>query len=225
MKVVNAKGARSLNAIPGHRPLAASLVFDRVVQGHVVVDVRDPMAFAGGHIPGAFGIGLGQLLSTWAAWVVPYDTPIILVASDPARVGEASRALIRVGLDEITGYVDGGMQAWAERGYRLARTPAFAPGEVAARLKADGRLRVLDVRTDDEWKSGHICDAVHVMGGLLPERATEFASGPPIAVVCGTGYRSTVAASVLERAGAREVINVAGGMNAWHEAGLPVCGS
>lgn len=222
MKVINAKGARSLNGIPGGRPLAASLVYDRVIQGHVIVDVRDPMAFAGGHIHGAFGIGLGQLLSTWAAWVVPYDTPIVLVVPDPLRVPEAARALIRVGLDEITGYVDGGMQAWAERGYRVAHTPVVPPKELASRLRGNG-LRVLDVRNDEEWQAGHICEATHVMGGTLPERAAEFAGDSPLAVVCATGYRSTVAASVLERAGAREVINLAGGMNAWQEAGLPVC--
>ena len=222
MKVVNAKGARSLNGIPGGRPLAASLIYDRVIQGHVVVDVRDPMAYAGGHIPGAFGIGLGPLLSTWAAWVVPYDTPLVLVVPDPSRVAEASRALIRVGLDEITGYVDGGMQAWAERGYRIAHTPVVPAKEIAARLKSNG-LRVLDVRNDEEWRAGHICEATHVMAGTLPERTAEFAGDSPLAVVCATGYRSTVAASVLERAGAREIINVAGGMNAWQEAGLPVC--
>lgn len=224
MKVVNAKGARSLNGIPGQRPLPASLVYDRVIQGHIVVDVRDPMAFAGGHIPGAFGIGLGQLLSTWASWVVPYDTPLVIVASDPSKVPDAVRALIRVGLDEITGYVDGGMQAWAERGYRVAHTRQYAPKEAAARIAADDALRVLDVRSDEEWNTGHICGATHVMAGLLPERAAEFAGDTPLAVVCGTGYRSTVAASVLERAGARSVISVAGGMTAWHEAGLPVCG-
>jgi hydroxyacylglutathione hydrolase len=156
--------------------------------------------------------------------VVPYDQPLLLVAAQPAHAAEAARALVRVGLDEIRGYLDGGMEAWVEAGYGVSRLRQASPAELLENLSREPSIRVLDVRSDDEWEGGHVCGATHVMGGYLPDRARELArDARPIAVVCQTGYRSTVAASVLERAGAADVRNVTGGMTAWQQAGLPVC--
>lgn len=223
MKVLNAKGAKSLRGLPGVRPLSPASFRALVENGHAVIDVRDQIAFGGGHVPGAFGIGVGKDLSTWASWVVPYETPLLLVCGDPTHATEAVRGLVRVGLDEVAGYLDGGMQAWAEAGYEVAHTPQESPADLQARM-ARVPITVVDVRSDEEWSNGHVCGAVHVMGGYMPEQAPALAArGEPLAVICGTGYRSTVAASVLQRAGAREVSNVTGGMTAWTQAGLPVC--
>ena len=224
MKGLNARGARPLDPLPGRRAIGPSVFAELRGGGHAVVDLRDQIAFGGGHIPGAFGIGLGSNLSTWAAWVVPYDTPLLLVCADPAQVTEAVRALVRVGLDDIAGYLDGGMQAWVDAGFPVAHTTQESPSDLYQRLTRDRSLRVLDVRSDDEWQDGHVCGATHLMGGYMPERAPALAAeGGTLAVICATGYRSTVAASVLERAGARDLVNVTGGMTAWHQAGLPTC--
>jgi hydroxyacylglutathione hydrolase len=224
MKVLNSDGPATLDGLPGGRAIAAHEFHTLVEQGHVVIDLREQIAFGGAHIPGAFGLGLGTFLSTWAAWVVPYDRPLLLVAAEPAHAVEAAKPLVRVGLDDIRGYLEGGMDAWVEAGYPVSRLRQASPTELLDDLSREPSIRVLDVRSDEEWEGGHVCGATHLMGGYLPERARELArGGGPLAVVCQTGYRSTVAASVLERAGAADVRNVTGGMTAWQQAGLPIC--
>jgi len=224
MKVLNSQGPATLDGLPGGRSIPATEFQTLVELGEVVIDVRDQIAFGAAHIPGAFGLGLGTLLSTWAAWVVPYDRPLLFVAAQPADAAAAARSLVRVGLDSIGGYLEGGLDSWIATGYPVRRLRQASPTELLDDVSREPSIRVLDVRSDEEWAGGHVCGATHLMGGYLPERARELArGGGPLAVVCQTGYRSTVAASVLERAGAADVRNVTGGMTAWQQAGLPVC--
>lgn len=225
MKALNARGPRLLNGLPGlnavpvdqfRHGLAASGGVEPVV-----IDLRDQVSFGAGHIPGAFGIGAGVSVSTWASWVVPYERPLWLVASRDEDIEPAVRSLVRVGLDDVRGYLAGGMPAWIDAGGAQARTPQLAPGQLAARLGEAG-LHVLDVRTDQEWDDGHIEGAQHIIAGQLTAHLSQLPTDGTIVVTCGTGYRSTVAVSVLERAGRTGVINLTGGMSAWHAAGLPV---
>lgn len=219
MKRVNAAGPKALGGVPGHHALDLENVQHRVQAGHVVIDLRDQAAFGESHIPGALGIGAGRMLSMWAAWVVPYDTPLLFVGEED-RIEEAARALIRVGLDDVEGYLQGGMSAWITAGLPVERTPQTTPHELQRQLAGRDSPRVLDVRTDDEWRAGHLPAALHIMGGYLPDRVTEVPRDRPVVVVCGSGYRSTIAASVLERAGFTNVTNLTGGMEAWQDAGL-----
>ncbi len=221
MKVLNARGCEPMAELPGDRAIAARDFHTLVEGGHVIVDLRDQLSFGAGHIPGAFGIGASGSLSTWAGWVVPPDAPILLVASRPEQVPDAVRALIRVGLDDIRGYLDGGMEKWIGAGYPVTHIRELTPTEFAG-TRADEPMFVVDVRTNDEWTGGHIPGAHNILGGHLADRVAELPrDGTPIAVVCGTGYRSTVAASILERAGFPEVVNITGGMAAWRQSGLP----
>jgi hydroxyacylglutathione hydrolase len=224
MKVLNSQRPVTLDGLPGGRAIPADEFHTLVEQGHVVIDVRDQIAFGAAHIPGAFGLGLGTFLSIWAAWVVPYDRALLLVGAQPADTAEAVRSLVRVGLDSIEGNLAGGLDAWIAAGYPVRRLRQVSPAELLDDVSRERSIRVLDVRSDDEWEAGHVCGATHLMGGYLPDHARELArGGEPLAVVGQTGYRSTVAASVLERAGAADVRNVTGGMTAWQQAGLPVC--
>ena len=223
MKTLNAAGPAILGDLPGRDSIPVDEFHALVEAGNVVVDLRDQLAFGGGHVPGALGIGVEGSLSTWAAWVVPYDQPILLVAETPFAVDPAVRALVRVGLDRIRGWLDGGMNAWRQEGLPIATLPQMSIPELAAAVAGDGKVNVLDVRADGEWGGGHIAGAIHVHGGLLEDRLDEVPrNGRPLAVICGSGYRSTVAASVLKRAGFEDVRNVPGGMRAWRSAGLPV---
>ena len=223
MKQVNSRGANPLPTLPGAATAIGARDFRSLVDsGHVVIDLRDQLSFGAGHIPGAFGIGAHGSLSTWAAWVVPYDTPILLVAPHASDIDAAVRALIRVGLDDVRGYLEGGIERWIAEGYPVAHTPQATPSELMAELPR-GRVKVIDVRTDEEWNDGHIDGATHVMGGEIAERALSLPrDGVTLALVCGSGYRSTVAASVLERTGFTNLLNVTGGMAAWQHAGFPV---
>lgn len=233
MKELNAGGPPLLDGLPGRRPIPVAEFRELVRRGeHSVVDLRHPVAFGGGHLPGSFGIGADASLATWAAWVVPYDRPILLVADHPETVEESASALVRVGHDHIEGYLDGGVQAWAEAGERLEEIHQATPPEIHDRLAQGDDVVVIDVRDDAEWRAGHVDGAVHLFAGTLEEHLDELrrlaASGGggddarPLALICGGGYRSTVAASVLARHGIRRLANVTGGMNAWQAAGLPV---
>lgn len=190
---------------------------------HTLIDLRDQVSFGAGHIAGSFGIGAGTNVSTWASWVVPYDTPLLLIANNRSDAEAAVRSLVRVGLDDVRGVIDGGIEAWRAAGGELERTPQIDPVSLAARLAAgESGLHVLDVRADDEWAAGHIAGAQHIMAGDLAKRIDEVPRTGTVAVICGTGYRSTVANSILARAGRTNLLNVTGGMTAWRTAGLPV---
>lgn len=221
MKALNARGAATLDGLPGLVPVAPATMRALVAGDHLVLDLRDQLSFGAGHVPGAFGLGAGSNLSTWASWVVPYDRPMILVGQGAAQLEDAVRSLVRVGLDDVRGYLDGGMDAWIRCGYPLASVSQMAPPALAARLASGSDLFVVDVRSEAEFNAGHVAGARHLMGGYLPAHVDELQhEGRPIAVVCASGYRSTVAASILQRAGI-DAFNVTGGMGAWTKAGLP----
>ena len=219
MKRVNAAGPPPLEPLPGQRSLDVDEFHRRVKAGHVVIDLRDQIAFGAGHVPGAFGIGAGRMLSMWAAWVVPYDTPLLLIGDD-STIEEATRALIRVGLDDVQGFLHGGMAAWTSAGLPVTYTAQITPGELQHQRAARKHPYVLDVRTDAEWRDGRLPEAWHLMGGYVPDRIGEVPRDRALVVMCGSGYRSTIAASVLERAGFKHITNLTGGMQAWKDAGL-----
>ena len=220
MKVLNAAGPASLHVLPGGTALSPDEVALRLADGAVLVDLAAQADFGSGHVPGALGIGAGDSVSTWASWTVPYDRPIILAAPDAAALGAAQRAFVRVGLDDIVGHLAGGTAAWAAAGHPLQALPQWSPAALADHLAKGDGLVVLDVRNDDEFQAGHVPGARFIMGGYLAERLSELPRDAEIVVACRSGHRSTVAASVLLRAGFSKVGNLAGGLNAWREAGL-----
>ncbi len=229
MKRLNADGPPALRGMPGLDAVAPRRFRTLLDEGYVAIDLRPPSAYGGDHVPGAFSIALAPPLSTWAAWVVPYETPILLIGPDdsaPAAISEAVRALVRVGLDDVAGYLRGGMTAWHEEGLPVARTAQISPAELHGARESGTRVALVDVRSDGEWDEAHVAGALHIPGGALAERIGEIPRDTErIAVICGSGYRSSVATSVLERAGLAgsvSVANVAGGMTAWRNAGLPV---
>jgi hydroxyacylglutathione hydrolase len=227
MKQLNAAGPRLLGAeSPGGRRLNARQVSAQLPDEPLVLDIRSKEAFAGGHIAGSINIPLAPGLSTWAGWMLPADRPLLLVAENPADVPAAVTQLIRIGLDDVRGYLDGGINSWQLEGYPLNSLATLSVHDLARRIAGGTKLLVLDVRTDGEYQAGHIEDALHIHGGKLPERLAEIDPDSQVAVVCGSGYRSAVAASVLKREGFEEVFNVLGGMQAWKQAGFPLgnCG-
>jgi hydroxyacylglutathione hydrolase len=220
MKRVNSAGAKVLGGIPGGEALAPAEFRDRTKkEDAVVIDLRRPEAFGGAHIPGAISIGAGPTFPMWAAWVVPYDRPILLAGEDGTDYEEARRALVRVGLDDVRGYLKGGMRAWIEAGLPQSHIPQISVTELAER--AQGGAFVLDVRTAGEWNSGHVAGAHYIMGGDLLKRLGELPRDKTVHVICGSGYRSSIATSLLRREGFADVVNVVGGMNAWNKQALP----
>ena len=223
MKKMNKDGPPVLGPeLPGNRRVTVRALHDRVCEKCLVVDVRSKEAFAAAHIPGAINIPLGPSFPTWAGWVLPYDRPTTLVLDSPGQFNEVMTHLVRVGFDDIHGYLEGGMDAWEISGHELATLCTLSVHDLSKTMKRDGRaLTVLDVRTEKEWSSGHIDGAMHIHGGTLQDRIEEVPREQPVAVVCGSGYRASIAASFLKRNGITNVSNVVGGMTAWKAAGLP----
>lgn len=221
MKKVNATGPTLIGLDrPGQKRFSAREVKERFCENCLIVDVRTKEAFAGGHIPGAINIPLGAVLPTWAGWVLPYDHPTLIVLDDPSNMDAVVTHLIRVGFDDIRGYLEDGIGAWENAGYEIARLETISVQELASRLREanSGTPFVLDVRTEREWKSGHVPGAHHIHGGLLRDRVQEVPRDRPVTVICGSGYRASIAASFLKREGYTEVSNVLGGMSAWNNA-------
>lgn len=185
----------------------------------IVLDARQPEAFAGGHIPGALNVGLGGSFATWAGTVLPADARILLVLDDAADLMEATWQLLRIGYDVPVGWLAGGMTAYRTTGRRLARLPTTTADDLRQRLDD---IHLLDVRQPGEWSAFHAPDAQHITGAELPGRLDEVPEDRQVVVTCGSGYRSSVAASLLARAGHRDVANLLGGMAAWKNAGLPL---
>ena len=225
MKQVNKEGPAIIGPeLPGQRRWNTKQVYKRVCDQCLIVDARSKEAFAAAHIPDSINIPLGQNLPTWAGWVLPYDRPTLVIVDDHSHMPTVTTHLLRVGLDEVKGSLEGGIDAWETAGYPLATFSTMSVRELHDRLGSvrDGSLTLLDVRTEKEWDEGHIEDAIHIHGGKLQEHFDEVPQGKPVAVVCGSGYRASIASSFLQREGYESVTNVIGGMGAWKSADLPM---
>lgn len=212
MKSLNSSGPTLLGGIPGTNAISPEQLKVRLTTDPLtLLDLRRPEAFGGAHIKGAINIGGGQNLSLWAGWMLNPERPIILIG-DAIDHEQARRSLIRVGLDKIEGYLAGGMAAWIEAGYDLAHIPQTSVRELDSKR---GTGIVLDVRSDREWDEGHISGAMHVMLGDLSKQLKVIPAQQIVTTVCGSGYRSSIAASVLAAHGFTKVVNMDGGMGAW----------
>jgi len=141
------------------------------------------------------------------------------VPDDPQHMREIVTHLIRVGFDDVQGYLEGGMDAWEVKGYPIETLSTLSVQKLRDR---QAEMTVLDVRTENEWNAGHIDGAIHIHGGKLQEKIQDVPRDKPVAVICGSGYRGSIAASFLKREGYEDVSNVLGGMSAWKAADLPV---
>lgn len=221
MKRVNKVGPALLAALPAGAPLAPEAVAAEQAAGALVIDARPAEAFAAGHVPGAVAVGLGPNFAIWAGWLTPYDREVILVVDDEAAFAAARTELRRIGIDRVAGWLAGGMAAWRAAGLPVATLDTIDAAALAARLAtAGGDLVVLDVRDPAEWAAGSLPGAVNRSAGEIAQGAAPpLAGAGPVAVLCGTGYRSTLAAGLLQARGREGVVNVRGGLEAWKRAG------
>ncbi len=188
----------------------------RLERGATLLDTRTTEAYGAGHVRGALHVPLDGQYASWVGTILAPDQEIVLVA-DRERVEEAVMRLARVGYEKVTGVLEGGPEAWRGAGLPIATT---AQVEVAS--LAGGGRNLLDVRRPREWEEGHVPGARHIPLSELPKRAGELDESAEWTVMCASGYRSGIAASVLERAGFARVANATGGLAAWRAAGLPV---
>jgi hydroxyacylglutathione hydrolase len=215
---LNRRGARSLGelhvtALSPHD--AEQLVRD----GAVVLDVRDSASFGTAHIAGAINIGLRGQYASWAGTLLAADAKLIVVADGEAESREAVMRLARVGLENVAGYLDGGIASWNAADLPLASLPQLDVSELRERLSD---IRVVDVRRRGEYASGHVPQATNVPLDALEDELDAIDRDEPLAIICAGGYRSSAAASLLQRRMSGRIFNVIGGTTAWVAAGFAV---
>lgn len=218
MKRVNQEGAplRHLgDGFPAIPPLPAADAAAAANAGALLLDVRGADAFCAAHPLGAVNIGYGTKVGYWAGWVLQPDARIIVVAPGATEANDTARQLARVGIDHVQGYVDGGFEAWRAADLPVARITQMSVAELKTRLASKDRVAVIDVRTPREWRDGHIAEAAHLPLGDVTSKLASVPTNVPVATICEAGFRSSLAASLLARAGLVHVVNVTGGMAAY----------
>jgi len=216
MKKVNAHGAGVLGCLPNVQPLDPQKFADAArAENVLVVDTREIEAFGGGHIEGAMNIALRDEFPVWSGWMLRPEDTILLVLDNEADLDKVQRHLLRIGIENIAGFLRQGMRGWFEAGMPFVKLEQMSVQELKAR---QNEVQILDVRADGEWKRGHLAGAQHAFVPQVAEYSGKLDKTKPVAVFCGSGYRASIAASVLQARGFEKVFNVPGSMKAWKSA-------
>ncbi len=218
MRAINQRGARILGGIPVLTPLSASEVKAMMEDGVVVLDVRHGNAFGAGHIPNSYGIRVDAPLTTWAGWLIPFGSRIVLVGESTDQIVAATRQLIRIGYDDLVGTLEGGIEAWAQE-YPVETMKSMDTKELRERLD---EVMLIDVRQRSEWDEGHIPGAIHFEGGRVAWEELPFPHDKPLVIQCSSGNRSMSVSSVLRRRGYHNVIQIEGGIKQWEKNGFEI---
>ena len=226
--ILNRKERASLDAAMRQTLKALSLddVLAMQTAGDQILDVRDGLDFEGGHLKGALNIALSGKYATWAGSMLTSDKPIVVIAEEGGEQ-EAVMRLGRIGFDNVGGFLDGGMNALANRDDLVERTaritaPALAEWLDGKRTDAGEAPTVIDVRSPAEHAGGHIEGSLNIPLPHLDERIADIPADRPAVVHCEGGYRSAIAASLLQKFGHADVRDLVGGYKAWLAARLPV---
>lgn len=218
MEKLNLEGGTPVEEPLTPAPVSADQ-FAELADDAVLVDVRSASAFLGAHVPGSIAIPT-DMIAAFAGWLLTPDDELVLIAEDAEQAADAARHLARIGFDRVHGYLEPSLVAWAAQGEAFATLPVVDAETVRARLQEDSDDWVLlDVRDADEVESVRIPGTRHYYVGRLPEVIGEFDAGTAYTVMCGSGARATVAASLLLRAGLSKVDLFLGSMGAWRSAG------
>ncbi len=215
---INRGGAAALTDLQALQVIPAAKLKDLLDQGLPALDVRPPEEFAQGHVPHSINIGLSGQFASWAGSLLGLKAKPVLIADTHERLDEARMRLARVGIEELTGYLQDGLAGWEQAGFSLAQLPQITVEKLKQNM---GRINIIDVRRSGEWEAGHLDGAQFWPLDRFREALPALSNSAAIAVHCKSGYRSTIACSLLMRAGYSNVLNVVGGYDAWEAAKLP----
>ena len=222
MEKVNLEGGIPLAKQPKEVKILQPKQFASEMGQGIVIDAREPEAFAAGHIPKSYSVW-AKGLPVFGGWIAGPSTPVYLVLSKIDDIEDAVLSLARIGVDGVEGVLAGGFDGWRDAGQPVASSGAIAPRELE---RAGTKVRVLDVREDSEFEDeGHIPRASHMFVGYLEKHLREIRPkldpAEPVAVTCSVGHRANLAVSILRREGFERVDNLLGGMTAWGKLSLP----
>lgn len=191
----------------------AAAISDHLSSGGAVIDGRSRHAFAAGHVPGSIGIEIGDSFAPWAGWLLPFNSPVMLVLEDDRDAAWAATELARIGYEQVTGVMRG-MDAWRDAGHTIVGYRTATVGDLLDARAADPTLQILDVRDPKEWEAGHIDGSEH---RYLPDLETlglpaGLSKDREVWVICRSGNRASIAAGILERMGYSPVVVATGGV-------------
>ncbi len=217
---INRKGPALMKDLPATVPVDPKAFSDTIRSNSAtLLDVRSYPAFSGLHIPGSWHIDHAGNFATQAGWILPAEKEIILVAEGKAQAEEAALQLHRVGFDQVTGFLKGGMLVWGTAGLPISRVPVISPEEADRFIRGDEAV-LIDVRSTEEWDAGHAAGSVHIPWHDLRTRYTELNPEKQYIVMCRGGQRASIAASILKMHGIERVMNLGGGYTAYSRAGF-----
>lgn len=220
MKEVNREGPQILGALPQIQPLTPD-GFENAISDKVqLIDTRDMLAFGGGHIPNALNIGSSPMMSIWAGWLLDPDKPILLVLENDSAVETVAKRLLRTGYLKFEGYLAGGISAWIQSGKKLHHAGETDVHTLREIIRDEDNAQIIDVRTPAEWEEGHIPGAEHFFLPDLREDCGKLDKSKPVFTYCASGYRASIASSILLQEGFAEVNNIPGSWKAWQAAGF-----
>lgn len=217
---INRHGATALGELPQMQAISATALRAMIDEGVPALDVRPPDEFAAGHVPGSINIGLSGQFASWAGSLLGLKSRPVLIADTRERLEEARMRLARVGIEELAGYLHDGISGWEDSGFPISSLRQITVQCLKDHLN-DRDLHVLDVRRPGEWEAGHLESAQLWPLDRFKDSLPPLAKSAAIAVHCKSGYRSTIACSLLMRAGFINVVNVTGGYDAWDAARMP----
>lgn len=222
MKRINKVGPTILGGFKTPPRLGGNVIFDLLERDEMLIDVRSAGDVATGYVPGTINIPLGKSFTTWAGWFVPYDKPVYLIAESEDEAKQAARDLAMIGLDDVRGWLGiDALRQYEKRFGELAMVPQVSARELQSRVSS-GIAEVVDVRGTTEYAAGHVPGATNIPLGYLPERASELTKSKQVVLHCGGGVRSAVAATILYKAGLKDVVNLPGGFPEYRDLGFPV---
>ena len=218
---LNRHGASPLAELPTLVPIAPEGVEHLLANDGWALDVRSADCFAAEHVPGSINIALSGQFATWAGTVLGLSSRPVLIGDTLEQLSEARVRLARVGIEDVAGYLDGGINAWKRAGFPTADLLQISV-QTLNEWRHTLEVCVLDVRREPEWQEGHLENVMWIPLDRLAIAPPPINRHALIAVHCKGGYRSMIACSLLQRAGFRNVVNVIGGFDAWQRENLPV---
>lgn len=218
MAPANRAGPGVLGGLPDLRTRSAADVDHLAQSGGWIVDTRDRWSFASAHVPGSINVELDDTFASYVGWVVPFTAPIVLVLSgeDGGQGQEALTQLLRIGYDQVDGYLDGGVRAWRSTGRTVRSYPVADVDELRRADATNAPPLVLDVRQPEEWAHGVIPASLRLFVGDLPGRVDDLPRDREVWTICRSGHRAAIAASLLDRAGRQVRLVARGGVEQWH---------
>jgi len=217
---INRKGPALISKLPHMQELDADAFKKMIEEENVaVVDTRSYLAFGSQQISGSWSLDLNGNLPTFAGWVLPLDKDLLVVSDSFKEAEKTNVWLRRVGMDRILGYLDGGMTGWLTSGYKTSQVTQISSEDLHDMITGSEKFVLLDVRATQEFENSHIEGAINIPVADLREKHKELKKEDTIIMICSSGNRSSLGASILGQHGFKKLYNVAGGMTGYSNAG------